>query len=72
MPSRAYSPILCARSANSPVAWGGQRYFGDDALKKWIEEYWPDIVMSGIETANTIIAPSNPAEKNPTIAWPYG
>jgi Icc-related predicted phosphoesterase len=33
--------------ANSPVAWAGQRYYGDDALKKWIGEYQPDIVMSG-------------------------
>lgn len=39
--------IYHAPPANSPVAWGGQRYFGDDALKKWIEEYRPDIVMSG-------------------------
>ncbi len=31
----------------SPVAWGGERYFGDDALRVWIETYQPDIVMSG-------------------------
>ena len=39
--------IYHAPPANSPVAWGGERYFGDDALKKWIEIYRPDIVMSG-------------------------
>ncbi len=39
--------IYHAPPANSPVAWAGQRFFGDDALKKWIEAYQPDIVMSG-------------------------
>ncbi len=39
--------IYHAPPSNSPVAWGGERYFGDDALKKWIETYQPDIVMSG-------------------------
>lgn len=39
--------IYHAPPAASPVAWGGQRYFGDDALRKWIEKYQPDIVMSG-------------------------
>jgi Icc-related predicted phosphoesterase len=39
--------IYHAPPANSPVAWGGQRYFGDDALRQWIEKYQPDIVMSG-------------------------
>jgi Icc-related predicted phosphoesterase len=39
--------IYHAPPADSPVAWAGQRYYGDDALKKWIETYQPDIVMSG-------------------------
>jgi Icc-related predicted phosphoesterase len=39
--------IYHAPPANSPVAWGGQRFYGDDALRKWIEKYQPDIVMSG-------------------------
>jgi Icc-related predicted phosphoesterase len=39
--------IYHAPPAKSPVAWSGQRYFGDDALRQWIEEYRPDIVMSG-------------------------
>jgi len=39
--------VYHAPPANSPVAWGGQRYYGDEALKRWIETYQPDIVMSG-------------------------
>lgn len=39
--------IYHAPPANSPVSWGGQRYFGDDALREWIETYQPDMVMSG-------------------------
>ena len=39
--------IYHAPPANSAVAWGGQRSFGDDALKKWIETYNPDMVLSG-------------------------
>jgi len=39
--------IYHAPPSDSPVAWAGQRYFGDDALRKWIEKYQPDIVMSG-------------------------
>jgi Icc-related predicted phosphoesterase len=39
--------IYHAPPSQSPVAWAGQRYFGDDALRSWIEEYQPDIVMTG-------------------------
>lgn len=39
--------IYHAPPAKSPVAWGGQRYFGDDALKKWIGTFRPDMVLSG-------------------------
>jgi Icc-related predicted phosphoesterase len=39
--------IYHAPPAKSPVAWGGDRYFGDDALRRWIEKHQPDIVMSG-------------------------
>jgi Icc-related predicted phosphoesterase len=39
--------IYHAPPSDSPVAWAGQRYYGDGALKKWIESYQPDIVMSG-------------------------
>lgn len=36
-----------APAANSPVSWGGKRFFGDDELVKWIGRYRPDIVISG-------------------------
>lgn len=39
--------IYHAPPSTSPVAFSGQRYFGDDALRKWIDIYQPDIVMSG-------------------------
>lgn len=39
--------IYHAPPASSPVAWAGQRSYGDEALRKWIETYQPDIVMSG-------------------------
>jgi Icc-related predicted phosphoesterase len=31
----------------SPTSWGGARYFGDVELREWIEQYRPDIVLSG-------------------------
>jgi Icc-related predicted phosphoesterase len=31
----------------SPISWGGKRYFGDVELREWIEQYGPDIVVSG-------------------------
>lgn len=31
----------------SPTSWGGNRYFGDVELREWIEQYQPDIVVSG-------------------------
>lgn len=39
--------IYHAPPSKSPIAWGGARYFGDDALTSWIAEYRPDIVMCG-------------------------
>ncbi|MEM9590738.1 MAG: metallophosphoesterase [Pseudomonadota bacterium] len=39
--------IYHAPPAKSPIAWSGQRYFGDEALGRWIGEYQPDIVMCG-------------------------
>jgi Icc-related predicted phosphoesterase len=39
--------IYHAPPASSPVAWAGQRSYGDEALRTWIETYGPDIVMSG-------------------------
>lgn len=39
--------IYHAPPSHSAVAWGGQRYYGDDALRAWIDAYGPDIVMAG-------------------------
>ncbi|MES1200840.1 MAG: metallophosphoesterase [Pseudomonadota bacterium] len=32
---------------NSPTAWDGKKFWGDDELNGWIAEYKPDIVFSG-------------------------
>lgn len=32
---------------NSPVAWDGSGYFGEDQVRKWIEQYQPDLVFAG-------------------------
>jgi len=31
----------------SPVSWAGTRYFGDGALRAWIEQHRPDMVLCG-------------------------
>jgi Icc-related predicted phosphoesterase len=31
----------------SPVSWTGQKYYGDTVLVQWIEQYQPDIVLTG-------------------------
>ena len=36
-----------APPAKSPVSWGGDRHFGDVELSEWIDQYRPDIVLSG-------------------------
>ena len=36
-----------APPAQSPISWAGSRYFGDEELRQWIEQYQPDIVMAG-------------------------
>jgi len=36
-----------APPAKSPTSWGGTRYFGDVELREWIEQYRPDMVLSG-------------------------
>jgi Icc-related predicted phosphoesterase len=36
-----------APPANSPVSWGGKRFFGDVELKQWIERHQPSMVISG-------------------------
>jgi len=36
-----------APPAKSPTSWGGDRYFGDVELREWIDQYRPDMVLSG-------------------------
>jgi Icc-related predicted phosphoesterase len=36
-----------APPAKSPISWGGDRYFGDVELRDWIDQYRPDMVLSG-------------------------
>ena len=36
-----------APPANSPVSWGGKRFFGDVELAQWIARYQPAMVFSG-------------------------
>jgi Icc-related predicted phosphoesterase len=36
-----------APPANSPVSWGGKRFFGDAELMGWIARYQPAMVISG-------------------------
>jgi len=39
--------VYHAPPANSPIAWGGERFFGDASLSKWVGQYQPDIVFCG-------------------------
>ena len=36
-----------APPANSPTSWGGKRFFGDQELVQWIQNYQPSMVISG-------------------------
>ncbi len=45
--SKRWAWVHHAPPSGSPTAWSGQRFFGDDALKGWIETYRPDFVFSG-------------------------
>ena len=45
--ARKWIWIHHAPPANSPVSWGGKRFFGDPDLVTWIERYQPDAVISG-------------------------
>lgn len=31
----------------SPTSWGGRKHFGDSQLGEWIQQYSPDLVVSG-------------------------
>lgn len=39
--------IYHAPPDNSPVSWAGMGHMGDAALSDWIEQYHPDMVLSG-------------------------
>src|SRR4029079_15325288 len=36
-----------APPAGSPTSWGGPRNLGDVELARWLEQFQPDIVVSG-------------------------
>ncbi len=36
-----------APPSDSPIAWSGQRSFGDPALTGWVNQYQPDLVFCG-------------------------
>jgi Icc-related predicted phosphoesterase len=39
--------IYHAPPDESPTSWAGKRFIGDVELNKWIEQYQPDLVVSG-------------------------
>src|SRR6267142_2355556 len=39
--------IYHAPPETSPTSWDGQKFYGDAYLLKWIEQYQPDIVLTG-------------------------
>ncbi|RYE11027.1 MAG: phosphohydrolase [Hyphomicrobiales bacterium] len=39
--------VYHAPPSDTPIAWSGQRHFGDAALSGWIAQYRPDFVISG-------------------------
>lgn len=39
--------IYHAPPDNSPTSWVGKRFIGDIELNKWIEQYQPDLVITG-------------------------
>lgn len=45
--AKKWAWVYHAPPSGSPTAWSGERFFGDDALKEWIETYEPDFVFSG-------------------------
>ena len=36
-----------APPADSPTSWSGKKYFGDEPLLSWIEQYNPELVLCG-------------------------
>ena len=47
LPMQRWIWIHHAPPAQSPISWGGTRHFGDVELREWIEQYGPDMVLSG-------------------------
>lgn len=39
--------IYHAPPDNSPTSWNGRRHYGDHDLNRWIEQYSPDLVITG-------------------------
>ena len=39
--------VYHAPPEGSPTSWDGQKHFGDASLVRWIEQYRPDIVLTG-------------------------
>lgn len=46
-PKERWIWVYHAPPDESPTSWGGQKYFGDVDLVRWIEQYKPDIVLTG-------------------------
>ena len=39
---------------DSPTSWNGKRSFGDSELRSWIEDYQPDMVLSGLNAGHQL------------------
>ena len=46
-PGQPWIWVYHAPPPDSPISWGGHRYFGDAALPAWIAHYRPDVVFCG-------------------------
>ncbi|WP_375787322.1 metallophosphoesterase [Bradyrhizobium sp. Pha-3] len=47
IPHRRWVWVHHAPPADSPISWGGKRFFGDVELLRWIERHHPAMVISG-------------------------
>jgi Icc-related predicted phosphoesterase len=46
-PRRRWIWVYHAPPKGSPLSWNGTRYFGDEHLAGWIDQYRPDFVLCG-------------------------
>ena len=46
-PKKSWIWVYHAPPDGSPTSWAGRRHYGDADLGRWIDEYKPDIVMTG-------------------------